>query len=79
MLAWLFFTARQAAGALGTRLSLRPLYLSRDTVLHNSGKSRREIVKLRLPAVIPGRCQRVRAKRGPMTGSASNYGAQLRI
>jgi hypothetical protein len=22
--------------------------------------------------VIPGRCQRVRAKRGPMTGSASN-------
>jgi hypothetical protein len=28
--------------------------------------------------VIPGRCHRVRAKRGPMTGSASNYGAQLR-
>src|SRR5215510_2509030 len=26
----------------------------------------------RFPFVIPGRCQRVRAKRGPMTGSASN-------
>jgi hypothetical protein len=29
--------------------------------------------------VIPGRCQRVRAKRGPMTGSASNYDVQLHV
>jgi hypothetical protein len=29
--------------------------------------------------VIPGRCQRVRPMAGPMTGSASNYDAQLHI
>jgi hypothetical protein len=32
-----------------------------------------------MASVIPGRCQRVRAKRGPMTGSASSYDVQLHI
>jgi hypothetical protein len=34
---------------------------------------------VRFEVVIPGRCQRVRAKRDPMPGSASNLDAQLRI
>src|SRR5450432_2138932 len=53
--------------------------------MHNSGAARhgnaKPYVDLSLKSlrrgsdpdsVIPGRCQRVRAKRGPMTGSASN-------
>ena len=35
-----FFT-HEAAGALGTRLSLRPLFSERQTNLQNSGESRR--------------------------------------
>ncbi len=33
----------------------------------------------RTAPVVPGRCHRVRAKRGPKTGSASNYDVQLHI
>jgi hypothetical protein len=40
-----FYTTRAAAGATGTRLSLRPLFFEAKD-LHNSGASRREIVDL---------------------------------
>jgi hypothetical protein len=40
--------AREAAGAAGIRLSLRPLFSMAQKFSHHSGASRREIAKLRL-------------------------------
>jgi hypothetical protein len=48
----LFHFAREAAGAAGTRLSLRPLFSGRK-VQHSSGVSRREPCDPRDPSVIP--------------------------
>jgi hypothetical protein len=45
-----FYTPRAAAGATGTRLSLRPLFFEAKD-LHNSGASRRGIVKLYLTVI----------------------------
>ena len=39
----LFYFAREAAGAAGTRLSLRPLFSREATFLHSSGAPRREM------------------------------------
>ena len=44
------------------------LYFSRDMVLHNSGKSRREIVELCLPAVI-ARSQATKQSIPPLRGA----------
>jgi hypothetical protein len=37
-----FYTPREAAGATGTRLSLRPLFFRGEWFMHNSDASRRE-------------------------------------
>jgi hypothetical protein len=41
----LFYFAREAAGALGTRHSLRPLFSWAKRFMHDSGASRREIAE----------------------------------
>jgi len=46
-----FYTPRAAAGATGTRLSLRPLFFE-GFFLHSSGASRREIA-----GAYPRRCR----------------------
>src|SRR6266566_2480192 len=47
----LCYFAREAAGALGTRYSLRPLLSGAEGFMHSSGASRREIASayLKLP------------------------------
>jgi hypothetical protein len=50
-------TAHEAAGATGTRLSLRPLIFSRRRILHNSGVSRRGKAEMR-PDVIASEAKR---------------------
>ena len=75
---WRFFfpvrvMAYGAAGAVGTRLSLRPLFvfflLRRTVSLHPSGENPpRECGGV--SQIVIARRQRVRAERGPMTGSA---------
>src|SRR5450631_4447637 len=64
--------AHETAGASGTRHSPRPC-LGRE-INANLGRiaPRDRDVIFGADTVIPGRCQRVRATRGPMTGSASN-------
>ena len=46
------YFAREAMGATGTRLSLRPLFLRGRKSLHSSGASRREKVGVRLPGCL---------------------------
>src|SRR6202022_2191324 len=43
--------AREAAGASGTRHSLRPLFSKGEWFMHNSGASRRENAKLCLDVI----------------------------
>jgi hypothetical protein len=61
--------AREAAGAAGTRHSLRPLFYGRDDFWQNLGR-----IAPRECGVVSGfdviASQRVGAKRRPMTGSA---------
>jgi hypothetical protein len=45
-------------------------FLIRDSAHHGMGSDGEGVAENR--AVIPGHVQRVRAKRGPMTGSAAN-------
>jgi hypothetical protein len=79
-------SAREAAGAAGTRHSPRPLFSwakdSSTARAHRAAGLERvsgmsagfDVIAAtkQSDSVIPGRCQRVRATRGPMTGSASN-------
>jgi hypothetical protein len=66
--------AHEAAGAAGTRHSPRPPW---GREIHAqlgriAPRGREVMFGIGADTVIPGRCQRVRAKRGPMTGSGSN-------
>jgi hypothetical protein len=72
-----FYTTRAAAGATGTRLSLRPL-ISRRRKMHNSAASRREIAVLCL-AVIPGCAKRRPQVRNCASGNLEIPGSMLRI
>jgi hypothetical protein len=45
------FTAREAAGALGIRHSLRPLIFKGESFTHHSGASRREMADAYLKIV----------------------------
>src|SRR5450631_3931365 len=66
--------AHEAAGATDTRHSPRP-QRGREinaNLGRNVPRGREVMFGIGADTVIPGRCQRVRAKRGPMTGSASN-------
>ena len=66
--------AHEAAGAAGIRHSPRPR-LGREInqqLGRFAPREREAMFGIGADPVIPGRCQRVRAKRGPMTGSASN-------